>query len=287
MRRPNLNALRMFDAAARHLNFRRAAEELNLTQGAVAQQVRRLESDLGLRLFRREARGLALTEVGRGYHAPVRRALALIDEATERLRPQGQRVTLSVPPSLASKWLVPRLGRFALSQPDIDLQVLASERLADFRSDGVDLAIRQGRPPFETGLKTSLLAPLELCAVCSPAHAEALGPIARLEDFAGQKLIQDSHAFWEALFEDSGTGPRQRMLQFNQTALAMDAASNGQGVALAPRLLLADELEAGRLLVLWQQAGAGQGGYYVVHPGGQRPNAARDAVVDWLLSEAA
>ena len=103
MRTPSLNALRMFDAAARHLNFTLAAEELHLTQGAVAQQVRRLESELGFKLFERRARGLAFTEVGRRYHAPVRRALAIIDDATRKLRPESTRVTLSVTPSFASK----------------------------------------------------------------------------------------------------------------------------------------------------------------------------------------
>lgn len=290
MRSPNLNALRMFDAAARHLNFRRAAEELHLTQGAVAQQVRRLEADLGLRLFHRQARGLALTEVGRSYHAPVRRALAVIDEATRKLRPkrpESRRIALSVTPSFAAKWLVPRLARFARAHPEIELDTLASEGLADFRSDGIDLAIRQGRPPFEAGLHCELLAPLALCAVCGPGLAEGAPPPQDLADFAGQPLIQDSHAFWDRLFEAAGLAPRRPMLRFNQTALAMDAAANGQGIALAPRLLLEDDLAKCRLVVLWQDRSHDQNGYYLVHPAEQPPNPARDAVLAWVLSEAA
>lgn len=287
MRTPNLNALRMFDASARHLNFRRAAEELNLTQGAVAQQVRRLETDLGLRLFHRKARGLALTEIGHRYHGPVRRALGIIDGATRKLRPENTRITLSVPPSLASKWLVPRLSGFARSHPDIDLHTVASEQLANFQSDGVDIAIRQGRPPFETGIHSELLAALDLCAVCSPDYAEKASPINRFEDFAAQRLIQDSHAHWEELFENAGTKAQHRMMQFNQTALAMDAAANGQGIALAPRLLLDHEVSSGKLVTLWQDARADQSGYYVIHPITQKPNAARDAVLGWLLSRVA
>lgn len=287
MRTPNLNALRMFDAAARHLNFRQAAEELSLTQGAVAQQVRRLEADLGLQLFHRKARGLALTEIGRGYHGPVGRALAIIDEATASLRPQGTRITLSVTPSFAAKWLVPRLGSFAKAHPEVDLQTMASERLADFQSDGVDLAVRLGRPPFERDMETTLLAPLNLCAICSPDYAATVAPLERFEDFADLRLIQDSHSFWKTLFDKTGTKARHRMMQFNQTALAMDAAANGQGIALAPRLLLDDAISKGSLVSLWQDESADQSGYYIVHPASRKTNAARDAVVDWILSEVA
>jgi LysR family transcriptional regulator, glycine cleavage system transcriptional activator len=284
---PNLNALRMFDAAARHLNFRLAAEELNLTQGAVAQQVRRLEADLGLLLFQRLARGLALTEAGRSYHGPVRRALAIIDEATGKLLPESARITLSVTPSFATKWLVPRLAGFEKTHPEIDLQTLASERIADFKSDGVNLAIRQGRPPFERGVEAVLLAPLGLRAVCSPDYAKSVSPIRNIEEFAEQRLIQDSHAYWEKLFEETGTAPRHRMMQFNQTALAMDAAANGQGIALAPSLLLVDEFAKGRLVSLWQDEGGEQNGYYIVHPASKQANAARAAVIAWIRAEVA
>jgi len=285
MRSPNLNALRMFDAAARHLNFRLAAEELNLTQGAVAQQVRRLEADLGLRLFNRKARGLALTQIGWEYHGPIRRAFAIIDDATHKLRPQNMHVTLSVTPSLASKWLVARLGKFATVHPDIDVQTVASEGLADFRSDGVEIAIRQGRPPFGDGLQVTLLAPLDLCAVCSPGYADSVAPMGRFEDFAGHPLIQDSHNHWDALLESAGIKPQNRMMQFNQTALAMDAAANGQGIALAPRLLLSAEFAQAKLVELWQDTRPDQSGYYIVCPDRPKPNPARDAVIDWLLSE--
>ncbi|HEY9056255.1 MAG TPA: LysR substrate-binding domain-containing protein [Aurantimonas sp.] len=286
MRTRNLNALRMFDAAARHLNFRLAAEELKLTQGAVAQQVRRLGAELGQVFFHRKARGLALTDIGRSYHAPVRRALAIIDEATRTLRPETARVTLSVTPSFAAKWLVPRLSRFEAAHPEIDLRTVASERIADFQPDGVDIAIRHGQPPFERGTHGTLLAPLDLCAVCSPGYAQSAAPIDRFEDFAAHRLIQDSHTFWETLFEHSGTTARHRFMQFNQTSLAMDAAANGQGVALAPRLLVADEIASGKLVLLWRDAGPDRSGYHIVHPIAAKPNPARNAVIAWILSEA-
>ena len=285
MRKPNLNSIRSFDAAARHLNFRIAAEELNVTQGAVAQQVRRLEADLGFQLFYRKARGLALTQIGRDYHGPIRRALAIIDDATQKLRPESTRVTISVTPSFASKWLVPRLTGLAQSHPDIDVQTVASEELADFRTDGVDFSIRQGRPPFGEGLRVELLSPLDLCAVCSPGYADKAGPIATIEDFAAHPMIQDSHNHWAALFESAGTSARHRTMQFNQTALATDAAANGQGVALAPKLLVASELAQGRLVELWRDTRPDQSGFYVVCPDLPKPNRARDTVIDWVLSE--
>lgn len=282
---PNLNSLRMFDAAARHLNFRLAAEEMHVTQGAVAQQVRRLEADLGLRLFDRKARGLALTDVGRNYFIPVNRALATIDEATRKLRPQGARIRLSVTPSFASKWLVPRLGAFESDHPDIELQVLASEGLADFRSDGIDLAVRQGQPPFGDGIESQLLTNLELIAVCSPSYAGNVDPICTVDDFISHRLIRDGHGHWDRLLGEAGSSKAHRTLQFNQAALAIDAAANGQGIALVPHLLARAEIEHGTLVALWRDTQAVQHGYYIVRPTDRKPKAVIQRVTDWLLNE--
>jgi LysR family glycine cleavage system transcriptional activator len=275
----------MFDAAARHLNFRLAAEELNLTQGAVAQQVRRLESDLGFQLFYRKARGLALTELGRKYHKSINRALAMINDATRKLKPESATVTLSITPSFASKWLVPRLSSFSDAHPNIEVQTVAHEGLANFQSDGVDLAIRQGHPPFDDKLHAELLSPLNLCAVCSPGYAEKATPITQIEDFTTLQLVQDSHNLWDSLFEEVGLNAKGRMLQFNQTTLAMDAAANGQGIALAPQILLAVEIEQGRLIDIWQDTRTNQGGYYIVYPRNIKSNPARDAFIKWALAE--
>ncbi len=285
MRSPNLNSLRMFDAAARHLNFRHAADELNLTQGAVAQQIRRLESDLGFQLFTRKARGLALTDLGKKYHKPISRALGMINDATKKLKPRNSTITLSMTPSFASKWLVPRLSSFSDAHPNIDVQTIADEGLASFQSDGVDLAIRQGLPPFSKELNAALLAPLDLCAVCSPGYAKNLGPNLQLEDFTTLQLIQDSHNIWDSLFEDADLSAQTRMLQFNQTTLAIDAAANGQGIALAPRILLTVEFEHGRLIDIWRDTRSNQGGYYIVYPLKIESKPARDQFIEWALSE--
>lgn len=141
---PPLNGLRAFAAAGRHLTFRAAADELGVTQGAVAQQVRGLEDHLGLRLFLREPRGLAFTEEGRAYHTAISHAFSQLADATTALRSSPSRVTISVTPTFASKWLIPRLAEFTAAHPDIDLRITATERVLSFRADGIDLAVRQG-----------------------------------------------------------------------------------------------------------------------------------------------
>ena len=154
-RLPSLNGLRVFEVVTRHLNFRLAAEELGVTQGAVAQQVRGLEAELGLKLFERHPRTLALTEAGRSYVANIRRAFELISDATEMLRPEPLHLTISVTPTFASKWLIPRLPDFTTSHPDLDLRIEASDRISNFQTDAVDLAVRYGRPPFGPGLNAT------------------------------------------------------------------------------------------------------------------------------------
>ena len=286
MRNPNLNSLKMFDAAARRLNFRLAANELNLTQGAVAQQVRRLESDLGVTLFYRKARGLDLTDAGQRYHMAISRALGIIDTATNELRPDNERVVLSVTPSFASKWLVPRLGNFAREHPEIEIETVASEALADLHSGEIDVAIRQGEKPINSKLLYTLLAPVELCAVCSSDYANGMDAIDRFEDFVAHPLIQDSHNHWDVLLQEAGLKAAQAMIRFNQTALAMDAAAQGRGIALAPRILLEDALVSGQLVELWRDTRDEQNGFYIVYPELPKPGSAIQLVIEWVLSAA-
>ena len=285
MHRFNLNALRMFDAAARHLNFRAAADELNITQGAVAQQVRGLEDRLGVQLFSRHARGLALTAEGTAYHPPVRQALHLIEEATWRLKPVQPTFTVSVPPSFATKWLVPKLAGFTTRYPDLRFQTLASEDLSTFDGDGVDLAVRMGIPPFGDGLEVRRIADLEICAVCSSEYAVARGFTPDLESFTAERLIQDGHKLWDKLLTAGGLAAREPYLAFNQTALAIDAAINGQGIALVPSLLASTDLSSGRLIELWRPDHQDPTGYYAVWPGSSKAAAAREAFVAWLIEE--
>ena len=281
----NLNSLRMFDAAAQHLNFGNAAEELNLTQGAVAQQVRKLEGDLGLKLFERHARGLSLTGPGRSYAASVRKGLNIIDEATQKLVPAPAKLTLSVPPSLATKWLVPRLKDFMQAHPDIEVNTLASETLSNFTSDGVTLAIRIGKRPKQASLDTIELSPLNMVAVSSSGLAEKIGSPITLADLTRHPLIYDEHNYWMKLISDAGLDAPRAAMSFNQTALAIDAAAAGEGVALVPRLIAQGGLANGTLVEVWKNHETTQDAYHLVWPKAAAPKAPRDAMIDWLLEQ--
>ena len=283
---PPLKALRAFEAAARHLNFRLAAEELNVTQGAVAQHIRGLEADLGVKLFERLPRGLALTHAGQGYLPNIRRAFELIADATQGLRPEPARLTISVTPSFATKWLIPKLPQFVAEHPLVELRILANESLSNFQSDGVDIAVRQGRPPFGAGLVVDLLFPQQIIAICSPA----LLPIGTAEIPAAEiqhhVLLHDAHNLWPEFMEKAVglkmTAELKRM-RFNQTSLAIDAAIAGQGIALASRFLVAADLAAGRLVQPVSGDMRGTQDFYVVMPRKQRHPEPTQAVRQWLL----
>ena len=286
-RYPRLNALRVFEAAARQLNFRLAAEELGVTQGAVAQQVRGLEAELGVKLFDRLPRGLALTEAGRRYRTPVARALGIIAEATDELRPQQQTVTVSATPSFAARWLVPRLGAFTQANPDLDVQVVATVAMANFQSDGVDIAVRQGKPPFGPGLSAYLLYGLDMFAVCSPALLDGDHPLEEPADLAHHVLLHDTHGWWPKYLEQAGRGePLEpaRSLRFSQESLAIDAAIAGQGIALASEPLVQADIEAGRLCRLFDLTVGDETGFYLIAPRVPRDSELVTRMRDWFLS---
>ncbi|SOE17507.1 LysR family transcriptional regulator [Hoeflea halophila] len=287
MRLPNLNGVRAFECAARHLNFRLAAEELNLTQGAVAQQVRNLEAALGQKLFVRRPRGLELTGKGAAYFTEIHAALTRIDQATARLAPQTRSVVLSVPPSFASMWLMPRLAEFEALYPEIELQVIASEALSDFGADGVDLVVRQASPPFAPELRSVELAPLELVAVASPAYLQAAPPIGSLEDFRAHRLLESSHQYWRQLLgSDEGAGKSARISRFNQTALAIAAARSVRGIAIAPEVLIEEEIKSKDLVVVWRDDASPAIGYHAVAPiKPARPAKDRDHLAEWLCAQ--
>lgn len=285
---PPLNALRVFEVVARHLNFRRAADELGVTQGAVAQQVRSLEAHLSIKLFERLPRGLSLTDAGRSYQASIRRAFELIADATQMLRPEPLHLTLSVTPTFASKWLIPQLPGFTARHPHIDLRVLATDRLSSFHSDAVDLAVRYGRPPFGPGLEAQWLMDQHIIAVASPALVAALGDPACLDNLQRYTLLHDAHNVWPQflaqVFEQSQV-VATRNLRFNQTSLAIEAAIAGQGLALASGCFVQADVEAGRLVYVLGQALHMDAGFYLVAPRKARRQAPLDEVREWLLEQ--
>lgn len=285
--RINLKTLTIFDAAARHSNFRIAAEELSRTQSAVAQAIRRLENDLEVKLFHRHAKGISLTERGEEYHSSIRSALEIIEQATQRIIPSEKAIVISVTPSFAAQWLVPQLHDFSNKHPDINLKIDATPNIADFNTDGVDMSIRIGIPPFEKGVTFGMLSPLNLCAVASPEHArEIVKKINTIEDFASQRLIQDAHQYWDKLLIDSsGKKISTPILTFNQTSLAIEASKDGQGISLVPYLLVEKEIIKNRLVVLWDYSNDSERGFYLVYPEGKESDPIAKPAIDWIISK--
>src|SRR6266550_1015456 len=250
-RLPPLNGLKAFEAAARSESFTRAAEELNVTQGAVSHQVKALEDTLELKLFRRERQRLILTEAGRDYLTVIRLALDQIAVGTERLlqRQESGALTVSTSPDFAAKWLVNRLSRFAEKCPDVDLRVSATTHYVDFARDDVDVAIRHSDGNWP-GLDVQRLYSERLFPVCSPKLVAGRNRITKAADLLKFPLLRLEDAKnWTRLFEAAGVkatvGPGPVL---NGASMLIDAAIDGQGIALARTALAAWDLINGRLV---------------------------------------
>lgn len=289
-RLPSLNAVKAFEAAARSKSFTRAAEELFVTPGAVSQQVKALEIELGLKLFRRERQRLVITEAGREYLAVVRDALDQIALGTERLtqRRRSGVLTVSVSPDFAAKWLVNRLGRFAESHPEIDLRVAASDHHADFAREDVDLAVRHGDGRWPE-LEVKRLCVERLFPVCSPKLMRDRSRILSTSDLLKFPLLRlDDWTNWGRLFEAAGIiteampGPI-----LNRASMLIDAAIDGQGVALARTALAAQDIIHGRLVRPVDVSLAMANTYWIVSPKATASAAKIAAFREWLLAEAA
>jgi LysR family glycine cleavage system transcriptional activator len=290
-RLPALNALKAFEAAARYESFTRAAEELCVTQGAVSHQVKALEAELGLKLFNRERQRLVITDAGRAYLNVVRDAFDRIASGTERLlqRQNAGVLTVSTSPNFAAKWLVHRLGRFAEAHPSIDLRVSASLHHVDFAREDVDLAIRHGDGQA-SGLHVTRLCAEELFPVCSPKLLQGGNALRKPDDLSRHKLLhvndrQDWGKWLEAArakHVDASRGPI-----LNQASMAIDAAIEGQGVALARSALAAWDTIAGRLARPFALALPAAFAYWIVCPKATAKLPKIAAFTDWLLAEAA
>ena len=294
-RLPPLNALRAFESAARHLNFSRAADELSVTPGAVSQQIQNLEDYVGVALFKRTPKGLLLTDPAQTALPALREAFDRLAEAASMLTAavDGRRLTVSVAPSFAAKWLVPRLGRFEALHPQVDVWISAGMELIDFNSGEVDLAIRYGSGRYP-GLEVTRLMQETVIPVASPELIERL-PLADLTDLAQHVLLHDGSpdadescpdwTMWLAARGvrgvDGARGPR-----FNQSSLVIEAAIGGRGVALAKRALAQADLDAGRLVAPFQIATAVDFAYYLVHPKAKGRLPQVKAFSAWLKAEA-
>ncbi|WP_311946854.1 LysR substrate-binding domain-containing protein [Halomonas piscis] len=281
---PPLNALRAFEVSGRRLNFRAAAEELGVTQGAVAQQVRALEEHLGQTLFQRLPRGLALTSQGATYLMDVTRAFDTLGDATGRLLERPTTVTISVTPTFAAKLLIPRLAELNAALPGVELRTVATETLSDFDRDQVDIAVRLARPPFPSGLQAKLLFHQELIAVASPHLTKDLPLPLSAERLRQLPLLHDAHDHWPLFLR---TGGRLSGAVFSQTTLALDAALAGQGVALACRAFVAGDLETGRLVQVTDKTMTKGPSYFLVRKRSPPLFDSTDAVWEWCLSRLA
>ncbi|MGY3615140.1 transcriptional regulator GcvA [Bradyrhizobium sp. USDA 10063] len=300
MRAPNhLNALRAFEAAARHLSYVAAADELNVTPAAVGSLVRTLEAVVGVELFHRSQAGparLVLTEAAQAALPELQTGFDHLTTAFERLKASRGIVTINitVPPAFADKWLLPRVERFAATHPLYDLRIDTSGRLVDFAAERMDLGIRYGRGRWP-GLKSTFLLRDAFFPVCSPALLEGPQPLRGAEDLKHHTLIHDRSMALEAAFPTWRTWLQaagfpdincDRGLQINDSAAAYQAAMNGSGVALGRTTLVALDLEAGRLVCPFGDAMSCELGYYVVHRPGADGDPGIAAFKDWICTEA-
>lgn len=293
-RLPPLFAIRAFEAAARHGGFQSAAAELHVSAGAVAHQVKQLESWLGITLFQRQARGVALTAAGRQYAEALRPLLNGLAEASEAVRRLSDEhvVTVTSVPSLVTRWLMPRLGRLRQQHPEIDMRVLASLHPVDFAREGVDVAIRLGAGPYP-GLQADLLMEELFSAVCSPAFKAAAPDLRTPADLLRYPLLHDEFEMripdevsWKQWLQAVGVtykgGTRP---SFSHTYLTLEAAANGQGVALAPDLFTVEDLRSGKLVRLFPQRLRGPYCFHLLRPPAAEARPAVKAFCDWIKNE--
>ncbi|MGT2436784.1 transcriptional regulator GcvA [Bradyrhizobium betae] len=290
-RLPSLNGLRAFEAAARHLSFTLAASELNVTQTAISHQIRRLEEELGIRLFIRQNRALALTPEARDYLPGVRAAFNDLRLATDRLlrKDDDKVLTVSTLASLAAKWLLPRLTDFQEQHPGIDVRITTSTSLVDFQRDNVDAAIRYGRGQWP-GLRADWLMADELFPVCSPSLVRGDKPLRQPEDLKGYPLLHTSNANsddWRLWLTAAGLPvdiARQPGITFDMIFMTIQAAIDGIGVAMGRTSYVQDDIAKGRLVVPFKIALPADAGFYLVAPEGRREAPKLAAFRTWMIA---
>lgn len=287
---PPLNALRAFEAAARHLSVKNAAAELCVTPGAVSQMLKTLEMHLGTKLFHRVNRGILLTEAGQNYLPPIRNAFRQMTEATQRVATAADMtLTVSVTPFFAATWLVPRLKRFQDDYPEIDLRVLASSALADFSRDGVDVAVRHGLGRYP-GLHSYRVLVVETVPVAAPSLVAERGRPVSAADLVRWPHIHDAERKgWHLWFQSQGVEDiaAPRGPSFDDSSLLLKAVLSGQGAGLLPAAIIETELKEGRLVRLADTVLLDEFAYYLVYPEARHTLAKIAAFRSWVLKEAA
>ncbi|HEX2511977.1 MAG TPA: LysR substrate-binding domain-containing protein [Xanthobacteraceae bacterium] len=285
-RLPPLGSIRVFECAARHLNLRRAAHELCVTPGAVSQQIRTLEAGLGVALFERFPKGLRLTPSGQQLYPVAAQAMRSIQDAMERLRSPRRIVHVTVAPTLCTRWVVPRLGRFYEHHPDIEVRIDASTAVADLPNEAFDVAIRYARRPIGNLHHERIFAD-DVVPVCAAAVAEALAPVP--QNLRRAKLLcWSTHDHWPSWISARGFGAYNEFdrVYFSHLMLALDAALAGQGVALSSLRLVRHDLAQRRLVRIFGEPVPTGFSYFLA----ARPEAMAlphvRAFADWIVAEA-
>ena len=288
-RLPNFSALRAFEAAARHQNFSRAAEELHLTHGAISHQVRALEEDLGRALFQRNGRHVAITADGLKFAHFLGKTFADIAAAADALRstgPNASRLTISSLPSFAARWLAPRLGHFIERHPQIEVALQSSGQLQDLARDGVDVGIRFGRGQYPGLVVQRLMADIYY-PVVSPHYRGGKLP-ASVEDLPGHTLLRSNEP-WAPWFRAAGLRMAEPAggVMFEDLSLLIRSAVDGNGVALVRDVVVAQEIASGQLVRLFDVAIPCPDEYFFVTPPVSASKPQVLAFRDWLLAEVA
>ncbi|WP_100641774.1 transcriptional regulator GcvA [Alteromonas facilis] len=288
-RLPPLNALKAFEAAARHLSFTKAADELFVTQAAVSHQIKSLEDYLSMKLFLRKNRTLLLTEEGQGYYLELREAFRHMQDATERLLAKGAKgaLTVATPPSFASQWLIPRISRFSIQNPDIDVRIKAVDHDEGFLQADTDIAVYYGRGRW-SGLHAEPLHAEYLTPLCSPMLLTGNKPLEVLEDLKFHVLLHDSsREGWSNYlrqFSVKGVNVNQGPM-FSHSMMVLQAAALGQGIALGNTILARPEIDAGRLVAPFAEKIKSKDSFYLVCEESQVELGKIAAFREWIHNE--
>jgi LysR family glycine cleavage system transcriptional activator len=296
-RLPPLNALRAFEASARHRSFSRAAEELNVTPAAISHQIKGLEAFLAAKLFKRATRTLMLTTAGQSLLPGIRKGFTAFGEAMEEfgLFDATGMLTVAVTPSFAAKWLVHRIEHFNRAYPDVDIRMTTSMNLSDYSRDGIEIGVRYGKGDYE-GLVTEHLLSTEIIPVCSPRLLGGSRKLTSPTDLAAFTLLHDDSHRHEEMYPDwamwlHAVGADEvdpsHGLRFDTAGETQNAAIEGVGVALGRTTLVSDDIEAGRLVRLFDLVLPSDFAYWIVYTDSSIKRPKVKAFRDWLKSEGA
>ncbi|MCP4010274.1 MAG: LysR family transcriptional regulator [Proteobacteria bacterium] len=288
-RRPSLKAVSTFEAAARHESFKGAAEELFLTPSAISHQVRQLEEHLGVNLFHRLSGGLAITDAGAAYLRMLSPAFAGIDDATRQVMEleYSDQLTIRTPPGFAKRWLLDRLPDFLKACPDVDVKVIATSEVLDFRKKNIDIGIYYGRSIWPGHVVRPLLSERVL-PMCSPAFKKQAGKLRRPADLLKFTLIHTERNLvtWKMWFADRDVSALEdlRGVCLDPSELAIDAAVRNIGIVLESDMLAAQELEKGALVPAIENSESEIVSYYLVYPEEYEGLPKVAAFSDWITS---